>query len=273
MGDRQIAHRRIGLHGLEQLESVLAALEPQVQHHAVVVRLGELPQRFVRRRYRRDLDVFVRDRDFHRTLLALQAAGYVTDVPIPHWLGKAHHGEYFVDVIYSSGNGIARVDQEWFDHGPAGSVFDMPVKLCPVEEMLWSKALIQERERFDGADVAHLLLAMGPSIDWQRLLRRFAGNWRVLLSHLILFGYIYPTERERVPSWVLHELMRRLTISVSAPSPRERVCRGTLLSRQQCLVDVEQWGYRDARLRPDNPMSVADIATWTAGIADDGTPT
>ena len=30
------------------------------------------------------------------------------------------------------------------------------VLLCPVEEILWSKGYIQERERYDGADIAHL---------------------------------------------------------------------------------------------------------------------
>ena len=221
-------------------------------------------------RHTKDLDIFVRARDFGRTIKALQQAGYQTQVPFPHWLGKAYCSDYFVDVIYSSGNGVARVDQAWFDHAPHADVFDAQVKLCPVEEMLWSKALIQERERFDGADVAHLLLAQADKLDWKRLLRRFSGNWRVLFAHLILFGYIYPTERYRVPGWVMHELLRRLTTSLGAPSPTERVCRGTLLSRQQYLIDTEQWGFLDARLRPDNPMSESDIATWTAGIVDDG---
>lgn len=223
-------------------------------------------------RHTKDLDVFVRARDFRRTMHALEAAGYQTEVPFPHWLGKAHWGEYFVDVIYSSGNGVARVDQEWFDYAPEDAVFDTTVRLCPIEEMLWSKAHIQERERFDGADVAHLLLKRAAWIDWKRLLRRFSTNWRVLLAHLILFGYIYPTERQRVPGWVMHDLTRRLTTSLSSPTPTQRVCRGTLLSRQQYLVDVERWGFLDARLRPDNPMTEGDIATWTAGIADDGTP-
>jgi hypothetical protein len=221
-------------------------------------------------RHTKDFDVFVRGEDFSRTLRALKKAGYATSVPFPHWLGKAVCGEYFVDVIYSSGNGVAPVDQEWYDHAVPDLVFDKPVRLCPPEEMLWSKALIQERERFDGADVAHLLLARATSLDWPRLLRRFAGDWRVLLAHLILFGYIYPTERQRIPGWVMHELMRRLSTSLSAPQPGQRVCRGSLLSRQQYLVDVEEWGFLDARLRPNNPMSASDIATWTAGIADDG---
>jgi hypothetical protein len=223
-------------------------------------------------RHTKDFDIFVREADFERTLGALGNAGYTTDVAFSHWLGKAYCGEYFVDVIYGSGNGVARVDDQWFAHALPDHVFDVPVKLCPVEEIIWSKALIQERERFDGADVAHLILARGGQLDWQRLLRRFGPNWRVLFAHLVLFGYIYPSERERVPAWVLHELGRRLESALSAPSPTERVCRGTLLSRQQYLVDVEQWGFVDARNRADNPMTEDDIAAWTAGIAHDGSP-
>src|SRR5438552_14091288 len=66
-------------------------------------------------RHTKDLDVFVRAADFARTLAALHQAGYETEAPFPHWLGKAHCGEYFVDVIYSSGNGVARVDEQWFE--------------------------------------------------------------------------------------------------------------------------------------------------------------
>ena len=223
-------------------------------------------------RHTKDFDVFVRECDFERTLAALGAAGYQTEVAFPHWLGKAHCGEYFVDVIYSSGNGIARVDDEWFENATADHVFDLPVRLCPVEEMMWSKAFVQERERFDGADIAHLLRARAEQIDWQRLLRRFGPNWRVLLSHLVLFGFIYPSDSHRLPGWVMQDLMRRLEASCSAPASSPRICRGTVLSRQQYLVDVKDWGYRDARGLPDNPMSDGEIRTWTAGIADDGSP-
>src|SRR5690242_18956621 len=126
----------------------------------------------------------------------------------PDWLGKAYCGEYFVDLIHGSGNGDATVDDEWYKCSPLDAVLAIPVRLCPIEEMLWSKAFIQERELFDGADVAHLLLACIERLDWRHLLRRFGGHWRVLLAHLVLFGYIYPSERERVPGWVMQELLR-----------------------------------------------------------------
>ena len=75
--------------------------------------------------------------------------------------------------------------------------------------MIWQKALIMERERFDGADVAHVLRARADRLDWDRLLDRFAEHWPVLLSHLILFGYIYPEERAKIPARVMRTLLRR----------------------------------------------------------------
>jgi hypothetical protein len=46
----------------------------------------------------------------------------------------------------------------------------------------------------------------------------------------------------------------------------ERLCRGTLISRQQYLVDVQEWGYRDARLEERVQMDEKDIADWTDAI-------
>jgi hypothetical protein len=221
-------------------------------------------------RHTKDFDVFVRQGDFRRTLSALRKAGYETEVTFPHWLGKARCGDFFVDVIYGSGNGVTAVDDDWFRHAVPDAVFEVPVKLVPCEEMIWSKSLIQERERFDGADVAHLVLARADKLDWARLIDRFGPNWRVLLSHLVLFGFVYPSEAHRLPKHVLRELLGRLEEEVDAPVGTERVCRGTLLSRQQYLFDVQERGFMDPRELPNNPMTNTDIAVWTAGISVDG---
>jgi hypothetical protein len=212
----------------------------------------------------KDIDVFVKPEDCPRVLEAFERLGYTTSLPFPHWLGKIHRGGDVMDVIFNSGNGVARVDDLWFDHAPKTNVLGLIVRLCPAEEMLWSKAFIQERERFDGADVLHLLRETGPSLDWPRLLMRFGDHWRVLLSHVILFGYAYPDKRQNVPSWVLDELVRRL--SVSRPNLQNDVCYGTLLSREQYLHDVEHWKYRDGREEPHGQMTREQIDIWTAAI-------
>jgi hypothetical protein len=220
-------------------------------------------------RHTKDFDIFVRPADLDRTLQAFDGAGYHTELTFPHWLGKAFCGGDFVDVIFSSGNGIATVDEEWFEHAVESKVFGRRLLLSPPEEMIWSKAFIQERERFDGADVAHVLRAQAEQLDWQRLLRRFGRRyWRVLFSHLVLFGFIYPAERDRIPEWVMRELFGRLERELSAPPPADRVCQGTILSREQYLADVDRWGYQDARQLPLGNMTEEAIDHWTAAIDD-----
>ena len=118
----------------------------------------------------------------------------------------------------------------------------------------------------DGADVLHLLRETGPSLDWPRLLMRFGDYWRVLLSHLILFGFVYPDERQNVPGWVLDELIRRLT--VSRPNLQSDICYGTFLSREQYLHDIERWKYRDGRAAPEGPMLPEHIDVWTSAIKE-----
>jgi hypothetical protein len=217
-------------------------------------------------RHTKDFDIFVRPADCTRALDAFAANGYHTELTYPHWLGKVFHADCFIDVIFSSGNAIAEVDDLWFTHSSKGRVLGQPVRLVPVEEMIWSKGFVMERERYDGADIAHLLRAKAASLDWPHLLDRFGPHWRVLLSYLVLFGYIYPDERHQVPRRVMRTLTDRLRAELEPGDGQNGVCQGTILSREQFLVDVDRWGYADARLPPHGSMDPEHVAHWTAAI-------
>src|SRR5207248_8089749 len=67
-------------------------------------------------RYTKDFDIFVRPAHVTQALAALEDAGYRSEMTFAHWLGKAYCDELFVDVIFSSGNGEATVDNTWFDN-------------------------------------------------------------------------------------------------------------------------------------------------------------
>jgi hypothetical protein len=218
----------------------------------------------------KDLDVFVRRADCARVLGYLAAAGYRTEVTFSHWLAKAHADEHYNDIIVSAGNGVAAVDDLGFTHAVTSEVLGSPVRVIPAEEMIWSKAFIMERDRYDGADIAHLLRARGRSLDWSRLVARFGEHWRVLLSHLVLFGFVYPTERRQVPPEILAELVARLASEPADAAPAEQLCRGTLLSLREYLPDVERWGFRDARLLPHGSMTSEEVARWTAAFVQKG---
>ena len=216
----------------------------------------------------KDFDIFVRREDYDTITAILDASGCNTELTFPHWLGKATSEHAMVDVIFSSGNGVSLVDDDWFRYATPGLVFDVPVRICPPEEMIWSKAFVAERERYDGADIMHLLLACAEALDWDRLLRRFGPHWRVLLSHLCLFGFVYPSERARVPAWVMTALMEMLEQEIQAGPAANRLCQGTLISREQYLPDIEEWGFEDPRLTMTYAMTEAEVADWTRAIAE-----
>jgi hypothetical protein len=194
----------------------------------------------------KDLDLFLRERDLEEAFRVLENAGFRTEIEDATWIGKAYRGEWFVDLIFGSGNGVAVVDDLWFEHARPGRVMGVDVLLAPPEEMIWSKGFVLERERYDGADVNHLVRATGDALDWDRLLFRFDRYWEVLLSHLILYRFAYPSERSKVPDRVMEVLLERTAAELGTDHPRA-LCRGNLMSRVQYGHDLTQLGYEDGR--------------------------
>jgi hypothetical protein len=213
----------------------------------------------------KDFDIFMIEADVKPALQLLSHAGYQTEIAFPHWIAKAFCGDEFIDIIFSSGNGVCPVDDAWFEHALDGQVLGMNVKLSPVEEMIWQKSFILERDRCDVADVAHLLRHCGQQLDWQRLLQRFADNWRVLLAQIVLFDFIYPAYRDQIPPAVRQQLATRSYADLEAIQTENR-CYGTYLSATQYLHDIDLEKFRDARLQPIGTMTPVEVAIWTANF-------
>lgn len=216
----------------------------------------------------KDIDFFIKREDFARFRRTLKHAGFYVELTYPHWLGKVFRGDDFADLAFRSANGEGGVDDDWFRYAVEEQLWGIPVKLCPPEETIWSKAFIMERERFDGADIVHILRATAEKLDWARLLRRFGDKWRILLVHLVLFGFVYPSERHRIPKAVMQELVGRLQNELDPADDAAifNLCQGTLISREQYLKDVHEWGYVDARVEPRGNLSEEDVQHWTAAI-------
>src|SRR5256886_10371920 len=214
----------------------------------------------------KDFDLHLRPDHIDGALDTFARAGYKTEKTFPHWLAKAKCGRNCVDLIFRAGNGLCEVDDSWFERAHDEDVLGVAVKLSAPEEMLWMKAYIMERERYDGADVAHILESCAEKLDWPHLLRRFGPDWRLLLSHLVLFGYIYPSERGRVPVAIMDALISRLRNGVFV-SESGGQSRHNLLTRPPSLWVVEEPGFRAARLITAAHMNEGDIAHWTKAIA------
>jgi hypothetical protein len=208
----------------------------------------------------KDFDLFLCPKDVESALVMWRKAGYEADYTFTHWLAKVQSAEIYIDIIFCSGNGVGSVDEVWFQHSREATIFDLNVKIVPPEELIWQKAYIMERERFDGADVAHMLSECAPNLDWNRLVKRFDTDWRVLWSHLILFGFIFPSKRHLIPSELMREFAARGAREQTEPAPVDPVCNGTLLSRIQYESDLRD--FLDARLAGRSAMTAYELQRW-----------
>ena len=141
-------------------------------------------------------------------------------------------------------NGAIAVSDSWFG-GDVIRVYGHEVRITPPTALILSKVFIQDRYRYDGADVNHVILKQSDAVDWKSLLDQMDLYWEVLAAHLLNFRFAYPTERDRVPRWLMEELTERLAAQIDLPPPRVKVCRGRLLSPRDYVIDVAEWGFGD----------------------------
>jgi hypothetical protein len=193
----------------------------------------------------KDLDVFCKAGDFPKILAYFQARGYRTDVEDERWIAKVWQGEHFFDVIFAMSNGIAPITDEWFCGEDRITVYGSEARITPPTELILSKLFIQDRYRYDGADVVHVLYRANDRIEWKRLLRYMEPYWEVLMTHLLNFRFVYPTERNLIPDWLMSELTERLQAQLGLPPARIRVCRGRLFSPRDYVTDITEWGFAD----------------------------
>ena len=198
-------------------------------------------------RQTKDLDVFLEPTQVVPAMRALHEEGFVARLEQAHWLAKAVQGDYFVDIIYGMGNGLASIDDAWYRHSKPAILAATPVRVAPVEELIWHRLFINERHRHDMADIAHLIFAMGPAMDWHRLVEKTGEHWPLLLSQLLMFNYVYPEHQGGAPKWVMTQLLERARREMRRERSGEAVTRGTLISRFSFSIDVNEWRLRDVR--------------------------
>jgi hypothetical protein len=195
-------------------------------------------------RVTKDLDIVLESRSVPAALSRLEEMGFKTRIEDPIWLAKAWRGDYFVDLITALGNAVLIVDRSWLDRAEPYEIFGVPCRVLAAEEVIASKLFVSHRERFDGADIAHLIRARGADLDWDRLQDVVCEHWELLLWSLVFFAYIYPSRASIVPRQLWKELLRRLEERVQR-SNKDEPFRGTLIDPNMFAIDVTEWGERD----------------------------
>jgi len=195
-------------------------------------------------RLTKDLDLFVKPEDVRVALEYLVEHGFRCEIPDPVWLAKAHRGEYFVDLISGMSNAVIMVDDSWMKRAQPAVIAGVNSQIISVEDLLASKLFVTRRERFDGADIAHIIYRTKGKLEWQRILQLAAEHWEIVLWALILFRYVYPAHTDYVPATLWQELLTRFTHEVEHPDPKLPF-RGSLVDDNMFSIDMRDWGLED----------------------------
>ena len=194
----------------------------------------------------KDVDVFAKAGDALKMLHYFKEHGFEVEIVDERWLYRITRGDLFVDVITNMPTVTTHVTDEWFLGAPDAELFGAKVKLVPPTQLIWSKIFVQDHHRYDMADVAHVILKCHETIDWKQLLSHMELYWEVLLIALLNFRFVYPSERNVIPKWLIDELLERLRDQSDVKGPGKKVCRGRIFSPRDYAIDVDRWGFSEA---------------------------
>jgi hypothetical protein len=189
----------------------------------------------------KDLDLFMPAEHVAAALQYLHDDGFECSVCDPVWLAKAHRDDFFVDLITGMSNGVITVDMAWIERSLPHEAVGVPTRVLAAEELIASKLFVTRRERFDGADVVHVIHGTQGRLDWERLMALVGEHWEVLLWALLLYRYVYPAHTGWVPRPVWDDLLGRLEHEIANPNPTAPF-RGSLIDENMFAIDVSEWG-------------------------------
>ena len=195
-------------------------------------------------RVTKDLDLFVKAADVPAALEHLCKQGFRCETLDPVWLSKAHRGEYFVDLISGMSNAVIMVDDSWMRRTQPSVIAEVQSQIISAEDLIASKLFVLRRERFDGADIAHIIYRTKGQLEWERILELACEHWEIVLWALMLFRYVYPAHTDYVPATLWQDLLSRYMHLVQHPDPNAPF-RGSLVDENIFSIDVKDWGLED----------------------------
>ena len=190
----------------------------------------------------KDIDFYVLPQDRPAAIKALSQAGFKDYFKRlrydRRWIYRSVKSDVIVDIIWSMANRRARVDRSWFAGAQTVSIRGKSVLVLPMEEFLWCKLYILQRDHCDWTDIFNLLYARGPQVNWPRLLARLDEDVPLLKGLLSVYGWLCPKSARELPD----SLWR--TLKLEKPKVAQNLRRDRIR-----LLDSRAWF---AALQPRN---------------------
>lgn len=162
----------------------------------------------------KDIDLYVLPEHRDRVVAALTAAGfsdyYATRPYDRNWIYRSVRNGVIVDIIWAMANQRARVDQVWFDRSESIFVRGEKLKVLPMEEFVWCKLYIMQRDHCDWTDLFNVLCALGDRLDYKHLIKRLDEDVPLLRALLTIYAWLCPKDVRRIPreAWDALEMPR-----------------------------------------------------------------
>jgi hypothetical protein len=192
-----------------------------------------------RPRNTKDLDIYIRPGDAKRVIAMMTECGlsdYFDTKPYDRtWIYRGYRDDTIVDAIWAMANKRAFVDDTWLTTGPMIQIFDRQIRVMPIEELIWSKLYVLQRDRCDWPDVLNLINSAGPHLNWPHLLERVAEDLPLLKSVLSIFAWVSPQRAASIPRRVWHAT--GLSKPEAARDPEGRPPRPDLLDTRPWFFD------------------------------------
>src|SRR5690554_82221 len=192
----------------------------------------------------KDLDVFCKPEDYTSILKIFAEKGYDIEITDPRWLAKVFKDSHFVDFIFNTTNNICPVTDSWFDNSVPIDLLGHSLQLMGVEEVIWTKLYVHNRERYDATDINHIFLRYGEKINWEKLLNLIGNHWHLLLAQLLNFQFVYPSDKNIIPHWLFAKLLQLAEKQFDLPAPVIKVCLGPLIDQTNYEIDIKEWNYK-----------------------------
>jgi hypothetical protein len=179
----------------------------------------------------KDLDFYILPADGERIERALTRAGlhdHFDQLSYDRkWIYRASQGDILVDAIWQMANYRAQVDEQWLVRGPEVVIRGEALRAIPIEELIWSKLYVFQRERCDWTDVFRLIDARSASINWEHLLDRLADDAPLLAGALEVYSWLAPDRAGQIEQGVWGRL--GLPYPALIPNPELSRARADLL--------------------------------------------
>jgi hypothetical protein len=158
----------------------------------------------------KDIDFYILPRDREAMIAALSNIGFIDyydQKPYdPGWIYRSTRDGIIVDVIWSMANRRAEVDELWFKHAPTVVIREETMQLVPIEELLWCKLYIMQRDHCDWTDAFNLIHANVAGMNWDRLLDRLGPDWPLLQAALTVYTWLCPGRAAHLPAGLRRKL-------------------------------------------------------------------